>query len=236
MQVITVRSWSQAFNLAINVITIGVAIYFVWVVRGSARRTSELAVPTEPISLEGTALKGNVNAPVAIIEYSDFQCPFCGQFARNTLPVLETRFMNKGMLVFAFKHRPLESVHQAALGAAAAAVCAGQQGAFWPMHNLLFNDATHITPVGIAAHVRELHLDQNAFNRCDEAPETIADIRQSNKSADDIGLGGTPAFLIGRTIPGRAMKVTRVIEGAKPATDFVSAIDSLLRTARDTRR
>jgi hypothetical protein len=98
------------------------------------------SVPTAPQSLEGAALKGDPKAPVVIIEYSDYQCPFCAKSERETLPELDQKYIGTGQVQLAFRHHPLSRLHPFATQAAEAAVCAGRLGKFWEMHAALFAD------------------------------------------------------------------------------------------------
>lgn len=95
-------------------------------------------VPSEPLSIEGVPLKGSKSAKVVMIVYSDFECPFCGRFAREILPELERRYVATGEVAFVFHHLPL-AFHPLATQAAVSAECAGQQGRFWEAHDLLFS-------------------------------------------------------------------------------------------------
>jgi protein-disulfide isomerase len=94
-------------------------------------------LPTEPVSLDGAALKGSSSANIAIIEYSDFQCPYCAKFVRDTFPLLNRRYIETGKVLFAFRHLPLDNIHSLAHRAAENAECARQQGKFWEMHDAL---------------------------------------------------------------------------------------------------
>src|SRR5262245_41540414 len=90
-----------------------------------------LRPPLVPVSLEGAVTRGDKSARVAIVEYSDFQCPFCIAFTRDTLPDLEKLYVDTGKVLFAFQHLPLENLHPSALLAAQFASCASRQGKFW---------------------------------------------------------------------------------------------------------
>jgi protein-disulfide isomerase len=123
----------------------------------------EPALPTDPVSLDGAQVKGLKTAPVAVIEYSDFQCPYCGRFARDTFPAIDKAYI---AVLFAFRQFPLESIHPHALPAAEAAECAATQGQFWKRHDLTFADQSHLDDAAIEARAKSGGLDGRQFHTC----------------------------------------------------------------------
>ncbi|MGH7634592.1 MAG: DsbA family protein, partial [Gemmatimonadaceae bacterium] len=131
-------TWRSVLDLTATVLVSVAAVAVLWTaVRGATGGRAavpaprEVAVPSEPQSLDGAPILGDPAAKVVIIEYSDFQCPFCGKFARETLPGFEKKYVSTGKAKIVFRHVPLEQAHPFALGAAVAAECAEQQGRFW---------------------------------------------------------------------------------------------------------
>ena len=114
---------------------------------------------TEPVGPVDHVI-GPDHAPVTLVEYGDFECPHCKQ-AFGTVKLLLSRY--ELQLRFAFRHYPLEGVHPHALYAAQAAECAGGQGRFWPMHDLLFANQQHLQPADIEGYARTLGLDLARF-------------------------------------------------------------------------
>jgi protein-disulfide isomerase len=183
----------------------------------------------EPSSLERAEQarsKGAHDAPVTIVELSDFQCPYCADFARNTLPALDSVYVRTGKVRMIFLNFPLPN-HGSSWVAAEAAMCAGAQGAFWPMHDRLF--ATQQEWGGgsdahehFARYAADLSLDSDAFEWCVErdlmATLLSVDLMQSVRS----GAGATPTFVIN----GR-----HVLSGAQPFTAFAEIIDPILAGA-----
>src|SRR5437867_3851348 len=106
-------------------------------------RSIELATP---VLLDSRITLGNPNAKLGIVIFSDFQCPYCAEFARVTIPQLEHEYVRVGTLLLAFKHLPLTTIHPQAIAAAEAAECAGLQVLFWPMHDQLVGDQQHFEP------------------------------------------------------------------------------------------
>ena len=132
-------------------------------------------LPKDPVDLAGAILAGNPSAHVAMIEFSDFECAFCGRFTRDTEPTLWHEYVDSGQLLVAFRHLVLEERHPHALRAAEAGECANRQGQFWPMHDVLFHNQVNPTirawrelPVPSASTGRRLTLvwrrsDPNGF-------------------------------------------------------------------------
>jgi protein-disulfide isomerase len=178
----------------------------------------------EPLRLavdaDGPA-RGPDTAPVTIVEFADFQCPYCAEME----PVVaELRAAYPAEVRWVYRHLPLVTLHPLALGAARAAVCADRQGRFWELHDALFADQSALADEAIAATARRLGLDGEAFDGClaNDAParKVIADAT----AADALGLGSTPAFLING----------RLVSGTAPAALLRGIIDDELARRRGT--
>jgi len=185
------------------------------------------ALPTEPLSLAGAETRGNRAALVAIIEFSDFQCPACGRFARDTLPQLEKRYVDTGQVLLAFRHYPLAKIHKGAVRAAEAAECAGRQGKFWQMHDLLFQTQQQFDESGLIERGQKLSLDLSAFTGCLKG-QAIHQINEDQKAADILRVKGTPTFLIGMLQPDGRVRVVRRTTGSQGIDELGSLLDELL--------
>ncbi len=183
-------------------------------------------MPTELQSLVGAQLRGSTRARVAVIAYSDFQCPFCGRFARETLPRLDQTYIQPGRVVFAFRHSPIERIHPLAVKASEAAVCAGRQGRFWEMHDALFEEGAALDLPGLLRAAAAVGLDPGQTETC-LAQDGSAEIRADRAAAEALQLTGTPAFLVGLVEQG-GVRVIKVVRGAKPFAEFAAVIDDLL--------
>jgi protein-disulfide isomerase len=208
-----------------------------WVVGpGVAGGTASAAVPTrqdppvpvQPVSLEGAQIVGSHTAPVAIVEFSDFQCPFCGRFARDTWPTIQKAYVQSGKVLFAFREFPLEAIHGSALEAAKAAECAGLQGQFWKLHDALFADQAHLGSAVLEADARTAGVDSQKFDQC-LSGWAEAKVKADERAGDGLAVSGTPTFFIGRLQPDGAVKVVRRMSGAPPAAAFGAAIDVVLK-------
>jgi len=160
---------------------------------------------------------GAADAPVTIVEFSDYECPFCGSFNRETFPKIKSAYIDTGKVRFIYRHAPLE-FHEHARGAAEAAECAGRQGLFWQMHETLFNNQGDLSAFNYRRWAGEMGADTTAFNQCLEsklgAPAVDADLKEAN----EIGVSGVPVLIINK----------RVLGGARPFDAFKQAVDGEL--------
>jgi protein-disulfide isomerase len=185
------------------------------------------ALPKDPVAIAGEPTKGNGTAKVAVIEFSDYQCPFCSRYSKNTLPQIATDYIDTGKIRYVFRDLPL-SFHKQAFKAAEAAHCAGAQGKFWEMHDLLFQNQAALAPEQLTTHGKALGLDETAFQECLDSGRFAADINKDIADAGAVGITGTPGFLVGVVQPDGRVKVVKKISGARPYADFKAAIDSAL--------
>ena len=193
------------------------------------------APPAEPVALDEAFTVGRADAPVTLLEYSDFGCPFCARFARDTLPALEAEFVEAGRLRVAYKHFPILQLHPNAGAAAEAAECAGQQGRFRAMHDALFAEPGRLDEAALAARAVAVGLDDARFRACLTGGETRDKVARETAEAREIGVTGTPAFLLGVTEPDGRVRVTEVISGARPIEFFREAIERALAAAEADR-
>lgn len=139
--------WRAILDVTAAVAMIVAAVGVVWLMlsvpdalagQRPAAHAGGAPLPSRPVSIEGAAVKGKVGVRVGVIEYSDFQCPYCGTFARDTLPRIVSEYVDTGKAFFAFRHLPLEAIHPHARRAAEAAECARRQDRFWTVHDTIF--------------------------------------------------------------------------------------------------
>jgi protein-disulfide isomerase len=138
-------------------------------------------------------LTGSAHAPVSVVEYGDFECPNCRQ-AQSALKLLLERF--DGRVRFVFRNFPLEDVHPHALGAAEAAECAGGQGKFWPMHDLLFANQAHLKPKDLCGYAERLGLDMARFTAEMDDHVYLQRVREDLQSGIESGVRSTPTFFV----------------------------------------
>lgn len=188
-------------------------------------------LPDRPVSLVGAALRGNDSAPVVIIEFSDYQCPYCARAERDLVPELSSRYISTGKVQLAFRHHPIEQLHPGATRAAAAALCAGREGRFWEMHAALFREPKQMERSALLSRARSLGLDEDRFEQC-LGGEVARQLEADAQEADSLGLTGTPAFLVGARQEDGDVEVVAVIRGARPIGDFEAAINEALQGPR----
>jgi protein-disulfide isomerase len=175
-------------------------------------------------TLAGDAYRGDPNAEIVVIEVSDFQCPFCRRHTLETQPALDEAYVDAGDVMWVFKHLPLQS-HPQAPAAAAAAECAGDQGAFWEMHDLLFERvddwAVDVPDAALTGLAEELGLDTEVFASCVGSRAALELVVDDLYDLSGI-FGSTPTFVV--LFDGRAS----VIEGAQPLEQFAATFEGLL--------
>ncbi len=187
-----------------------------------------IAVPVEPVSIAGAPVLGDVAATVVMIEFADFECPYCARFVREVLPEIKRRYIDTGRLQLAFLHNPLDRVHSRARPAAEAAQCADRQGRFWSFHDELFGDPSTLQEGGLLDTAAKVGIDAAAFKRCREG-EARDRVEQDGSLARSLNLTGTPAFVLGRLRPDGAVDARAVVSGAKPLKEFLAIIDPILK-------
>jgi protein-disulfide isomerase len=162
--------------------------------------------------------KGPADAPVEIIEFSDFQCPFC----LNAFPTVNQVVATYGDRVrVVYRHYPLAN-HPRARPAAEASQCADEQGKFWAFHDRLFGDQTRLSDADFKQHAAELGLDVTQFNNCFDSQKYRADVEADIEAGNEAGVSGTPAFYING----------RMLSGAQPFEAFKRIIDEELALKR----
>lgn len=189
-------------------------------------------LPSAPLPLTGASIKGNPEAPVAIVEYTDFQCKFCQSFVKQTLPELDAKYFATGKVQLVLRNLPLEQIHPDAMNAAKAAECAGRQNKFWPMHDLLFSDPSRLDHGNLLAYGAKLGLPMPKFTMCLTGNSTVR-VRNDLASAEALGLSATPTFLIG-TVRDNKLTVSHRLDGAQSLAAFRAILDPLVVTSQAT--
>lgn len=192
--------------------------------------------PPRPPTFEGVVLsvkddpfKGKLDAKVTVIEFSDYQCPFCGRHARDTLPQIEREYVASGKIRYVFRNFPIESIHPQAFKAHEAANCAGDQGKYWEMHDRLFAFQQALGASELPAHAEALGLNRAGFEECLASGRHAEKIRSDLKDGMKLGIRGTPTFLVGATDSDRdTVKIVNALRGAQSYAAFKQLLDSVL--------
>ncbi len=162
-------------------------------------------------------IKGNPNAPVTIVEFSDFQCPFCAKFYADTYKSIEEEYILTGKVKFVYRDFPL-SIHPFAEGAAVAAECAGLEGSYYQMHNMLYDYGVSGNKQTYLDYAKTIGLDEVSFQACINSDITFSEIKQDFKDGQDLGVTSTPSFFING----------EEVIGAQPYSVFKEVIDRKL--------
>jgi protein-disulfide isomerase len=188
--------------------------------------------PPATMSLTGEPFKGQGTATLAIIEYADFQCPFCRHFEHDVYPQIRDRYINTGKVKYFHRDMPLP-FHQGALPAARAAHCASEQGKFWEMHDALLGDAASLSAADIDERAGKLGLNVPKLDECMSSDRFADIIRRSVTEANEMRVSGTPTFIIGTLdAQGTLLSVKTTVVGANPFETFKAALDPLLAAAK----
>ena len=187
--------------------------------RGKSEVEVFLRAPRTDVGFDPTRVRGDSNAPVTIVEFSDFQCPYC-QRVQGTLRDLLKKYAGKVKL--AYRDFPLREMHRRAEAAAEASRCAGEQGKFWEYHDLLWTDPSKLDPATLSGYAAKLDLDALRFNACVTDGRYKSDIEKDLRDGAKAGVSGTPAFLINGVFLG----------GAQPAAEFEKVIEAELAGLR----
>lgn len=190
---------------------------FVRELRKQAGVKVRLKPPAVNINLEGAPVRGSVNAPVTIVEFSDFQCPYCARVQAELAKVTE---VYKDQVKIVFKDYPLTNIHPHAQKAAEAARCAGEQGKYWEYHDILFANHSTFTPDDFKHYATTLQLDATQFATCLDSGKYASAVNQDLAEGTRVGVSGTPAFFVNG----------RFLSGAQPFSAFQQAIEEALET------
>lgn len=191
--------------------------------------TKQVPPPIE-ISADNDPVIGNPDAPITIIEFSDFQCPFCARFYTQTLPLILEEYVEQGKVKLVFRDFPIQSIHPNALPASVAAECANDQNKFREMHDILFekqNEWNKLETVDalsmFSQYAANMQLDQGIFESCLTSGKHIPEIQKDLNDGRDYGVTGTPGFFIGNEKTGFTE-----LKGAQPFDSFKKIIDAQL--------
>ena len=173
--------------------------------------------PVMEVSIDDDAIKGDINAPVTIVEFSDFECPFCGKYSDESYSLIVENYVNTGKVKYVFRDFPL-SFHPNAQKAAEAAECAGEQGRFWDMHDYLFENQDYLAVENLKGYAKDLDLDTEEFNDCLDSGRMAEEVENDLLEGQSYGVSGTPGFFING----------KLISGAQPYSVFEQEIEAAL--------
>ncbi len=179
--------------------------------------------PQQPIKIdmkklsEGFPTKGNADAPITIVEFSDLQCPFCGSWFKNAYKQINENYIKTGKVKLVYRHFPLSS-HPEAAPAANATECANEQGKFWEMHDKIFLNQAQLSAANYKAWAKDLGLDTAKFDSCYDSKKYDSKVTADFSEGASVGVSGTPTFFVNG----------QMIVGAQPYETFKQVIDAEL--------
>lgn len=174
--------------------------------QGSKGSASPSTATTTPAPSDKVHLKmasgwhwmGSENAPVTIVEFTDYQCPFCRKYHTDTFAQLKKNYIDTGKVRFVSRDLPLE-FHPNAQRAAEAAWCAGEQNKYWELRDTMITNSSDLSKDAITKYAQTNTLDLASFQACADADKYKAEIQQGIADAGTVGISGTPSFVIGKT-------------------------------------
>ncbi len=184
------------------------------------------ARPAE-VALDPLRAVGNRQAKVGIVEFSDYQCPYCRRFHDQTFETIKRKYIDSGVLLYSYRDFPLDSRPEAR-SAAVAANCAGRQGAYWAMQRRLFSGQEQLGRAYYEHTAKAIQLDTQAFSACLTDANVLKAVQQDVAYAQSLGVYATPHFFVGRVTDGVLKNVTTV-NGAQSFETFAQVIDGLLK-------
>jgi protein-disulfide isomerase len=199
------------------------------ILRLVGQRSGQSAAPSSPVrtSIAGAPMLGRADAPVTLVEFSDYQCPFCQRFFATALPAIKKEYVDTGKLRYVFRDFPIDKIHPEARKAAEAAHCAGEQGRYWQMHEVLFRNSRALAATHLADHARAAGVDGIKLDECLASGRYAVRVAQGVADGSAIGVQGTPTFVVGRTLAGEFVQGTP-IRGAQPLETFRRIIEQML--------
>jgi protein-disulfide isomerase len=168
---------------------------------------------------------GSADAPVTVVEFTDYQCPFCRRFTQSTFPLIQKQYIDTGKVRWVVRDLPL-AFHANARKAGQSVHCANEQGKFWEMRDTLFKNSAKLGEEDLRKYAGDVGLDVSAFDSCLASDRHMTEIDQDSAEAKRVGITGTPTFVVGKS-GGDKLSGT-VVVGAQPLNAFKSAIDKLL--------
>ncbi len=197
---------------------------------GGARGRPEAAFKPLDLTIAGSPSLGKPDAAVVLVEFTDYQCPFCRRHSAQTKPRLIKDYVETGKLKYVLREFPLATIHPQATKAAEAALCAGDQGKYWEISSIFFANQRKLSLPELKTYAKDLELDTARFNGCLDGAKYAEQVARDLKDGANGGVRGTPSFFLGVSDPNDPGKfrATRMLRGAQPYGAFKQAIDQLI--------
>ena len=184
------------------------------------------------IGILGEPALGSETAPVTIVEFSDFECPYCKRFHEETLPKLKQDYINKGLVRFIHKDLPLP-FHRNAHLAATTARCAKEEGKYWEAYEALFNQQSCLDCQGPIAITTSIGINKNKLEQCNKNKSINQAVNINTSEAELNGIRATPTFVIGPS--SKNLHSGKIVEGALPWAEFKPIVEKAINEAKHTK-
>jgi len=191
-------------------------------------RTPPSAVPQ--VGVSGRPSLGAQTAPVTMVEFSDYQCPFCKRHFSTVFPILKKEYIDTGKLRYVFRDFPIAGLHPQAKKAHEAAHCAREQKRYWEMHSILFENSKDLSLAALKRYAGEIGLNGDQFDACLESGKFDPEVDKEIVEGAELGVRGTPSFFIGPSGPGEKIAGT-MVTGAQPLARFKQIIEETFKVA-----
>ena len=180
------------------------------------------------VRIDDDPVKGDANAPITIIEFSDYECPFCKRSNDQVISKIDEEYIKEGKVKFVFRDFPL-GFHKQAIPAAVAANCAGEQDKYWEVHDFLFQSKNNVNQAAVLNAAESLGLDKAKLEACMKDPSKEEEVKSDMAEGQKYGVRGTPSYFIGKTTDNGEIEGT-FIRGAQPYPVFKTEIDKQLES------
>ena len=194
------------------------------------RREEAAEFKPQDMSVADAPYIGKKDAPVTVVEFLDYQCPFCRKYHETVEPQITKDYVSTGKVKYAIRQLPLTSLHPASVECSQAVLCAGDQGKYWEMAGDVIKNPKNVAPADLSGYAKGLGLETASFDKCLSSGKYKERVEAEGAMGEKLGLSGTPSFVVGLTDSSdpSKLKATEVIRGAQPYAQFKQTIDGLL--------
>jgi protein-disulfide isomerase len=228
-RLVTERTTAVLLILTSTVVTVVSLSRHATVVKTPAQRFDELALPREVVPTGDADYLGSDRAPLAVIAFLDFACPYSRDFAQNTLPTLVREYVSTGRVQFIWREFPVHGVHPTGRLSAECAVCAGRQGKLTAVFDELFRVGPTLTVAGIQSLSKKGGLREPEFEQCVLSRGGLGRVVQDQTSGRAIGVYATPTFFIGTRAAGHSVAIKMRMTGSENVARFRQVLNDFMK-------
>lgn len=232
------RQGTNLLILGVPMLCVAITAAFWWQTRSelSAMRSTQQELlevldavrGASTIDVSGDPALGAEDAVVTLVEFSDYECPFCIRHFSQTMGEIDEKFIRTGRIQYVFKDFPIAQLHPDAILAHQATRCAAEQGKFWEMHSRMFSPAGTHSPEQLEAHAKAAGVSIEPYLECLASNRTLTDVKASVDTAVQLGANGTPAFFVGiRDLETNHVRILQGLSGAQPFAEFEKVIQTV---------